>query len=253
MDDIVAIPTCKRPELLALCLLRLSGAKDCPEVHIYADTSANIEEIGYVRDKYLPTATILHAKPHLKAPSGCWNILNSIKDAARFADDVYLVEEDVMVYPNFFLWHRAQTTAVSCGRKDKFFYPLFPGAYTNPGSCIRRAALDLLIPHINDDYFTRLRDYLDEHFDKIDRWSSLDDGLVRRIVKKNFGACAFAEPAVCAHQGFRNYGKNFDIYVNNSGDVEERIGRFLEIEQLILTSSDPRYRRYATDFEPFLP
>ena len=67
MRETVVIPSCHRPELLALCLLALSGAPDCPEVHIYADTAAKIDEIEYVRDQYFPTATIFHAKPHISA------------------------------------------------------------------------------------------------------------------------------------------------------------------------------------------
>src|SRR5271157_110469 len=103
-SSIVVIPTCNRPELLALCLLRLSGAPGCPEVHIYADTAANIEDVAYVRDEYFPTATIFHAQLHIASFSGCWNILNSIKDGSRFADDVYLIEDDVMIYKTFFPW-----------------------------------------------------------------------------------------------------------------------------------------------------
>jgi hypothetical protein len=233
--------------LLALCLRRLSGASGCPEVHIYADTAAKLEDIAYVRDEYFPTANIFHAKPHLKVPSGCWNILNAIKDGSRFAEDVYIVEEDVMVYPYFFQWHKSQTTPASCGRKTPF-NNLWPNAYTNPGSCLRRALLDKLVPHINDDYFTRLKGYLNENFPVRDEWSDLDDGLIRRLV----GDCAYPETPVCAHQGFYFYDK-IDIFTNNGANVEERIARFLELEQTILTSQDWHYARYAKDFEPFSP
>jgi hypothetical protein len=253
VTDIVAIPTCYRPELLALCLTSLSEDPLCPDVHIYADTPANIDEIEYVRDHYFPTATIFHAKPHIQAPSGCWNILNAIKNAAMWSESVYLVEEDIRIYPGtFFKWHQAQTAVVSVGRKDKHFYSRWPGAYTNPGAYLRRPALDLLIPHINDDFFARLRDYMDEHFEKNDAWSNLDDGLIRRVVSKNFGDCAFPERNVCAHQGFYHYGK-LDIFMNYGADIEERIGRFLELEHFIQTSPDPRYKRYGADFEPYDP
>ena len=253
MHSIVAIPTCNRPELLALCLLRLSGARGCPEVHIYADTAANMDAVEYARDTYHPTATIFHANAHLEAPSGTWNILSSIKDAARFADNVYLVEEDVMVYPYFFEWHESQTAVVSVGRRDAAFYPRYPGAYTNPGAYIRRPALDLLIPHINDDYFVRRRAYLNERFPEMDAWSSLDDGLIRRVVWNNFGACAFPERNVCAHQGFRSYSSNLDIMLNHGKTIQERIEGFLENCERLKTTTDPRYKRYVIDYEPYDP
>jgi hypothetical protein len=251
MKDIVAIPTCYRPELLALCLTNLSEDPLCPDVHIYADTPANVDEVEYVRDNYFPTATIFHAKPHIQAPSGCWNILNSIKSAADFADNVYLVEEDIRIYPGtFFKWHHAQTTDVSCGRKDARFYPRHPGAYTNPGSYLRRAALDRLLPHINDDYFHRLRGYLDEHFEVHEDWSQLDDGLIRRVV----GACAFPDEPICAHQGYR-CNKNYDFIqeLGRATSVEEKIELHLKMEERFVNSEDPRFRRYLGDFDPYLP
>jgi hypothetical protein len=249
MRDIVAIPTCYRTELLALCLLRLSGAEGCPEVHIYADTASKIDEVEYVRDEYFPTATIFHAKPHIQAPSGCWNILNSIKSAASFADDVYLIEDDVMVFPDFFRWHRSRLEAASCGRRmltrPDFSY------YTNPGSLLRRALLDALIPHINDTYFQDTVAYC-EKFPTADWSSTLDDGLIRRVIKEAGLSWHIPDKAVCAHQGFRNYSK-LDIFMNEGADVEERIGRFLELCELIPNSPDPRVQRYAADFEPFSP
>ena len=251
MKEIVVIPACYRPELLALCLSALSSASDCPEVHIYADTNADTSELAYVRDKYFPTAALFHAKPHISTPSGCWNILNAIKNGAMWSESVYLVEEDIRIYPRtFFKWHQAQTTDVSCGRKDPRFYPRHPGAYTNPGSYLRRPALDKLLPHINDDYFTRLREYLDEHFEPHDDWSHLDDGLIRRVV----GACAFPDQPICAHQGYR-CNKNLDFIqeLGRAETIEEKIKLHLEIEKRFVDSEDSRYRRYLGDFDPFIP
>lgn len=250
MSSIVVIPTCKRPETLALCLLRLSDSPGCPEVHIYADTAANIDEIEYVRDEYFPTATIFHAKPHIAAPSGCWNILNSIKDGSRYADNVYLVEEDVMVYPSFFRWHQAQTAAASCGRR-MLIHPEFP-YYTNPGSCLRRPLLDALAPHICDEYFLDTAAYSAAYFPPAPWTSTLDDGLIRRVIVQAGLSWIIPDRAVCAHQGFRGYDV-LDIFKNDGADVEERIGRFLEICELIQTSPDPRFKMYGADFEPYNP
>ena len=246
MKSVVVIPTCKRPELLALCLLRLSGAPGCPEVHIYADTAANLNDVSYVRDEYFPTASIFHARPHPAVFSGCWNILNSIASGARFADDVYLVEEDVMVYSNFFSWHESTKEAVSCGRTTGKC-----GYYTNPGSLLRRPLLDALLPHINDQYFADTEGYCARNFAH-HYTSSLDDGLIRRVIAQKGLDWHNPVTAVCAHQGFYFYDK-LDIYKNYGGDVEEKIGRFLEIEEQIKTKPDWRYKHYAQDFEPFSP
>jgi hypothetical protein len=234
--------------MLALCLERLGDARGLPPVSIYADTSANLDEIEWVRDTYLPTADIHHAKPHLEVPSGCWNILNSIKQGyLTGADRVYLVEEDVMVRPNFFEWHNSigDEFLASCGRKDPAFYPRYPGLYTNPGSCLHRDLLDAVVPHINDDYFRRLRDYMDEKLPpKWDEHSNLDDGLIRRTIRNMQGKCAYPETPVAVHQGFHFYRK-VDRFVNE-GTIEERV----EGLRKMLARIKPM-ERYAHDLEHF--
>src|SRR5271170_6565338 len=131
----VAVPTANRPELLALNLQRLAVANRnyAFDVHIYADSvsETRLREIEVVRDLYLPEAFLFHAKPHVKAHSGSWNILQAIKSAARFSDNVYLIEEDVMIYPYFFDWHEAQGAPASCGRRTGLgrFHGMYPNAY----------------------------------------------------------------------------------------------------------------------------
>jgi hypothetical protein len=246
MDNVVVIPTCHRPEMLALCLRRLSEAPGCPEVRIYADTSANINLVKEARDKYFPAAEVFHQPPHMSVPSGCWNILNSIKKGAELAENVFLVEEDVMVYPSFFEWHLAQGHPVTCGRKDWRFYPGWPDYYTNPGSRLTRPVLDQLVPHINDDFYANLRVYMDRFFPPRP-WSSLDDGLIRRVVDSMGIKCRFADPAVCAHQGFHAYNQ-FTPYLNREKTLDAKVKRL----ELILDSANDK-DRYTRDFEYYRP
>lgn len=249
MKEVVVIPTFSRPEFLALALRSIDESYNPPDdIRIFADFGANLPEIEYVRDIYYPIAEIFHAKPHVKLPGGCWNILTSIKMGFETgADLVYLVEEDVMVRPHFFDWHREQhdgSLLASCGRKDARFYPLYPGAYTNPGSCLSKALGDVLSPHICEDYFRDLKGYLMRHFEPNDAWSTLDDGLIRRVIVKMGQTCQYPNflGGVCAHQGIRGY-RQFDIY-KNEGGIKERIA---ELERL-LASIRPG-DRYALDFE----
>ena len=239
-SSVVVMPACKRPELLALALRRLAAARNRPEVHIYADQGSRLGEIEVVRDLYLPEAFLFEAHPHVICPSGTWNILQAIRDGARFADNVYLVEEDVMVYPYFFEWHEKQSTDVSCGR----ILPRWPH-YTNPGSRLGSRLLDALLPHINDEYFQDTVKYC-ERF----AWqhsSTLDDGLIRRVFYQENLTIAFPETPVCAHQGFRMLD-HLDIYMIGEGTLEERIRRVSH-----LLEAPPNQERYARDWEPFAP
>ena len=251
---VVAIPTSKRPELLALTLEKLSQAISIPklrliDVHIYADSvpEATLRQLEVVRDLYMPEAFLFNAKPHISAPSGCWNILNSIKEASRFAQDVYLVEEDVLVYPQFFEWHENQTAPASCGRRHFDLRWKFRHLYTNPGALLRRPLLDALLPHINDDYFSNTRGYLDRTFGPWHEITHLDDGLIRNVMRANDWLPAYPEKPVCAHIGFRAYGQ-LDIYQNNETDILKRIARAREIIAGVKPTD-----QYAKDFEPFSP
>lgn len=220
------------------------------DVRIYADVQADLESVEYVRDLYFPEALILVAKPHIFAPSGTYNILNSIKQSyLATGSHVILLEEDICVRPWFYEHHlktiNGQNVLASCGRKDRHFYPLHPDIYVNPGSCLRRELIEQLLPYICDDYFTRLREYLDEHFEPWPEMSMLDDGLIRRVIRKMGGRAIFPEEPVCTHIGWRFYGK-LDLYQNNEVGIENRIARLRQLMQTIKPGD-----RYATDFEFF--
>jgi hypothetical protein len=246
---IVVIPTAKRPELLAQTLQYLESASGKPEVHIYADSvnETILREIEYVRNTRLPEAFLFHAKPHQQAASGCWNILNSIKHGARFAENVYIIEEDIWIYGDrFFQWHESQSAVASCGRYHYDKRWVYRHLYTNPGSLLRRPLLDALVPHINDDYFSDTKAYCDAHFPPWDV-STLDDWLIRRVMREHDWLPAYPERPVCAHVGFRGYN-SLDIYQNKEGSLEQRIER---ARQLI--ADPPQREMWARDWEPYQP
>jgi hypothetical protein len=247
MKEIVVVPTFNRPELLALCLEKIEQAADAPDdIRIYLDASMEnrVSEVEYVRDMCLPRALIFHAKSHLKVASGCWNILTAIKSGYETgADFCWLIEEDVLIYPaRFFSWHRKQVAAASCGRRHWDHRWKHRDLYTNPGSLLRRPLLDALVPHINDEYFTDTTAYCEKHFPYWDV-STLDDWLIRRVMKQEGMTCVYPEKAVCAHVGFRGYGQ-LDIYQNNDPDLEKRIER---ARYLLATVKNTDM--YARDFE----
>ena len=236
--------------MLALALESLDRAKNCPnDVRIFADYGANLDEIEYSRDTYLPTAEIFSAGPHISAPSGTWNILNSIRAAFETeAQLIFHIEEDVRVFPGYFTWAFEQMAtgryAAVCGRQTAWSHR-FLNMYSNPGSCLSRSVVEQLIPHINDDYFIKLRGYLDEHFVSLPEHSDLDDGLIRRVILKMGGICGYPATPKVAHQGFKFY--NVAEQYKNPGDIKQRIqGLRLMLKKMKQTD------RYARDFEPYI-
>ena len=251
MTSVVCIPACHRPEFLALTLEKIDQAIDAPDdVRIYLDHSdeSRVKEIEYVRDTFLPRALIFHAAPHIKVLSGTWNILNSIKQGYETgAELIFFIEEDVCIRPEiFFPWHFKQMATgeylATCGRKDPRFYFRHPDIYTNPGSCLRHDLVAQLVPHINDEYFKRLRGYLDEKFGPWDEMSHLDDGLIRRVIRQMGGKVKFPDEAMCTHKGWAFYNK-LDIYMNR-GTIQERIARLPDMMAKLKPGD-----RYASDFE----
>jgi len=256
MKSVVVMPVCRRPEFLALSLekLELAGGLDL-DVRIYADTGTDLESVSFVRDQYFPSAMIFQAKPHPKAPSGTFNILNSIAAGYHAGGDlIYHVEEDVMVRSGFFAFHEAQHSLfanresrilATCGRQVKYFMDNFGDLYSNPGSCLSRRLVEALIPHLCSAYYADQEGYLNANFEPWPEMSKLDDGLIRRVIRQLDGRVVSANPGVCAHQGFRYYDK-LSIYRNEETVIEARISRL----RRILADVRPG-DRYARDFEPF--
>lgn len=248
----VMIPTLRRPEMLALALEKLQNTPQSPslDVRIFLDTQDEdrLRETEFVRDEYFPDATLYCSNPHVEVPSGMWNILNALKQGFQTgAEYVFMVEEDVLVYPDFFDWHleaqRSGDWFATCGRRLRLF-PKYDN-YTNSGSCFHRDKLALVIPHINDEMFADRRIYYDRMFGKMDEVSDLDDGLIRRIAKHGGYQVLYPDKPKCAHIGFRGYNHYMDWV--NVGSIERRI------EQLrkMLSTIDPN-GRFTRDFEPFL-
>lgn len=246
----VVMPTLNRPEMLALALEHLDRTNQDIDVRIFLDHTSQerLDEVEYVRDTYYPNALIFHADPHIQTPSGMWNILNALLQGYNTgAEYIYIVEEDVCVYPDFFKWHeQAQKDNMwfaTCGRVMRN-YPNYR-YYTNPGSCFERSMLELVIPHINYDMFSTGREYMDRVFGPMDESSDLDDGLIRRVARQHGLQVKYPDTPKCSHIGFRGYNK-LDIF-QNPGDLKTRI----EGLRKMLPNIDPN-GRYSRDFEPIL-
>jgi hypothetical protein len=255
--NIVVMPTLRRPEMLALALEKLYAARayKLAEVHIYLDDAASsvLDEVDFVRDNYYPAAQIFQANSHPEAPSGCWNILNSLKAGYDSGSEfVFLVEEDVMVTPDYFNWHRrawendwyepeSGPIFASCGRYlDRYGR----NHYTNPGSCFHKSSLEKIVPHICDDFFADRRGYMDKTFGPMDEASDLDDGLIRRVCRQQHGTLAWPTKPVAYHQRFYAY-QRFAEY-KNEGNIQTSIANLRQM----LPKLDCK-NRYTRDWEAF--
>jgi hypothetical protein len=248
MKQTVVMPCHKRIEMLALSLESLERTNEELDVRIFLDTATpeRLDEVEYVRDTFYPEALIFHARPHIQAPSGMYNILNALKQGLKWGGElIYIVEEDVVVRPDFFQWHQqAQKQGnflATCGRR----IPNLPNynQYTNPGSCFSKDKLELVCSYITDDLFKAPREHMDRVFGKHDEVSDLDDGLVRRIGITHNLSVLYPDVPKCSHIGFVAYNRYFGWV--NEGDIKTRI----ENLRKMLPTVD-RKNKYTSDFEP---
>ena len=246
------MPTCHRPEMLALTLEKLRNAKyaDSPniDVRIFLDKApdSRLEELSWIRDSYYPCAEIFRTRERPDVPSGCWNILHSLKQGYLSNSElIFIVEEDIFVRPNFFEWHFENQTGeyfATCGRKLKQWRRNF---YSNPGSCFRRDKLKLVVPHINDRFFQDTKGYMDRFFGPNDQFGILDDGLIQRVQQASGLLVKYPDEPVVAHQGFRMYGMTEEWRAKGQ-TIEDRI---VDLRR-ILANLNP-HERYLEDYEPY--
>ncbi|HYM34766.1 MAG TPA: hypothetical protein VET48_05175, partial [Steroidobacteraceae bacterium] len=175
MSDIVIVPAYFRPEFLALCLghlERAAGSSDkeiwiCQDWHVgdhekfeieWKETQSVISEAKKVFGEKLRTIV----RPENSYYGNSCNVLSAYKRAfITNAELVYLVEEDVLVTPDFFQWHEQtqQETKPFCSVAG---YSHEPGAeaFASLGVCWRRENLAPILEHAKPDYYEWLANYL---------------------------------------------------------------------------------------------
>lgn len=111
MRDIIIIPTFKRPEYLALCLekiLAAKGARDL-DIRVYHDMRFGTAPPLESKDLAIFAGARFIRRDLHGHLGNMFNFLEAYKEA--YADTearyVYLIEDDVLVEPDFFDWHEA--------------------------------------------------------------------------------------------------------------------------------------------------
>jgi hypothetical protein len=258
VKDIVIIPTFSRPEMLWLCLERLRA---CPEtkhmdIRVYVDnhdavrTNPPSAEIGRVIEMHsdLPI-TLNWRKPH---PFGgnTFNVLEAYREAyEESAEYVFLVEDDVMVNPDFFAWHyEAQETgdwassiASRClkGGAVQEQY-IVNRSFASIGCCFKRERLELIAPHACAAYYRDMVGYMRLAFPqdgRADQYTE-QDGLIERIISKNGYSIWPVEPR-CTHVGW--YGYHRWNSTRPAGSLDER---YHHVRRVI---SDPELLKAASN------
>ena len=241
--DIVIITAYMRPEYLSLCLEYLSkatGARDDKQYWLCQDMRPedqhrNKMQLDWTREVVekspLPLRYIQRA-PHM-FPGNSYNTLEAYKEAygttSRF---VYLVEDDCLVSPDYFLWHEAVqekekgllcSVGYRCIRNsqartdvsDPSAFFLSSKDFASIGVCWRREELAPVVEHARPEYYSNSQSYLDNRFpaDIYSGWFGEQDGCIMRVLHEQKKNVAWAYVPRAFHfggYGYHRFGRRPD-------------------------------------------
>lgn len=255
MQDLVIIPTYDRPEMLWLCLEHLAKNPDHQSVQIRVVVDAHIgqqlhtalEETEIVLEKFPQLSLqVGYRHPH-QFHGNSFNVLMAFKDAYETdAEFVYLVEDDVMVYPQFFAWHRLwHENYPNLGCSIAVTKEAVHGHYASLGVCFRRKRLQLVLPHCRVAYFQDMRGYCRQAFPH-SKSDCEQDGLWCRVLAGY--QVIWATPPVAQHVGW--YGYHRKRSVRPYGSLDER---FAQVKRALVSHESLRgWMRDFWDIHPLI-
>jgi hypothetical protein len=224
VQAVVLIPAFDRPEMVWLCLDHLA---QCPEVRdveirVCIDRRADhapLSEFARVVEAHADLDIELRFTPPHAHPGNSFNVLSSCRDAWRAGfGRIYLVEDDVMVSPEFFAWHERVHAEAQPSASVGIANPGH-GAYASLGVCLPAWAVGEIMEHAVRAYFRNMRGYCQFAFPP-SPFDCEQDGLIARVL----AGCvvAWADPPIVSHVGW--YGYHRRQTRRPTGTLEERYG-----------------------------
>ena len=245
MQDILIVPTFDRPEMLWLCLDHIASSHGSSNLRILVYVDAHVGqmpprgEIEQVLAKF-PQLTIrpIYRQPHM-FHGNSFNVMMAFKDAYESkAEHVFMIEDDVMVHPEFFRWHRQQHEDQVLGCSIGVVKEPQYGHYASLGVCFRREMLKLIVPHCQVAYFSNLRAYCKTRFPP-SKTDCEQDGVFCRVLE----GFPVAWPLVPYAQHVGWYGYHRKRSVRPQGTLSER---YLQVKHVLTSATILRH--WVKDF-----
>jgi hypothetical protein len=246
VQGVVIVPTFDRPEMLWLCLQHIAA---CPEASRLAvavqldgrDGAAADEVAAVVQAMDLRLSLQIWTTKRHTYPGNSYNVIQGYRRAAAVGyKRVFMVEDDVLVAPEFFAWHEQvhamNRLAASIGVANPGH-----GAYASLGVRLTEQTIGRILAFgDNDAYYSDMRGYCRKFFPS-SQFDCEQDGLIARLLAGQ--SVAWADPPVCSHVGW--YGYHRTRTTRPTGTLEERRQQVVEI------AADPTileaYARLRTD------
>lgn len=267
MNDLILIPSFYRPEFLYLTLEYIAKAKGGldKEVWVAQDMKTNdvpgnrilLHEVVWVTKQFegkFKKFKYIQRQPNSYIGNP-YNFMELYKEAFAHQDAryVYLIEDDVLVAPDFFEWHEAVqrrgdyfcTVGWHCIRnplvkktENPHDYVETSRDYSSIGVCWRRQNLAKLVPHADHAYYGHMAAYLGKAFPgnpiPAGQWTE-QAGVIMRILLGNKNLfVAWAGLRRCAHVGLHGYHRKFGYrFKGVLGNKIDQLKKAIETKQLI--------------------
>lgn len=246
----VVIPCFNRPEFLFWCLERIKLADGAERNQYlfcldYGHAKENHEIISAFPFK---KQVVVRPRTQNQITKQSRNVLEGLKEAASMSGNtdaiVYLIEDDVMIATDFFLWHERIHTAenvfaaigsknvnrvVNFGSNRLEDYYLSNTDYCGIGASFRVLILEAFVfPHVVNAYYDNCISYVITMFPNsiIGHSFAEQDGLIRRIqIESGLPTCYPCVPR-SFHAGFYGKGRQQRFYI---ADLKKRISKIGEI------------------------
>lgn len=222
MSECVIVTAYQRPELLSRTIARIKGADKFAQVYIWGDRGTS--KLGVPKHGFY---------------GNTYNTMEALRWASEAGFDyVYLIEDDVFVYPDFFAWHRRahldDDIFASCAWTFNRHAPIADGGdmwapwYYSIGVCFAAAKLRLITRHANISYYSDMSGYIRDTFpnsilnvgDMAAHWEQ--DGLIQRVMEADGSQVCWPSLPKCAHMGWSGYNKPNGPKILTADTFEER-------------------------------
>lgn len=256
-SEIVLIPTYKRPEMLFYCMSLIKAFEPDMPIAVFPDRgTVDDKELQDVMRSFDPSSTAALVVPDHDYYGNTYNVMEAFRWAynQRF-ERIYYIEDDVMVHPDFFAWHRKMHEDwddIFCSMgwvfnqhapitNDEQFQPW----YYAIGTCFTKKKLRLIVDHATPRYYDAMPEYIEKTFKnsilnspiKISHYEQ--DGLIQRVMDIDKSQSVANGIARCTHLGVFGYNRGWekrDDFFGEAQTFEERLSR---ISKLI---GDPYWR-----------
>lgn len=231
MKEVCIVPSYYRPEFLYLCLKKIASCEEIDGLLVavmmdYHSDRQHLDRSGELDVAKASEFESLNLRIHQATPhsykGNSFNLLSSYREAMRNGfERIYLIEEDVMVAPDFFTWQRQAleqgnffcavasgypaSARAACRPVDSLIYG--SQHYASIGVGWRQENLSKVLEHATPEYFSDMPGYCLRTFpENPDGCYTEQDGLIGRVIARENAEVAWAVKPKAFHIGY--YGRN---------------------------------------------